>query len=198
MEDKEFLDWVENAAVENFKAQHHTADVLAKEAALTLTVMVAAMGAGMAYAIKSVAGGVPGALEYGAIAFTLYLMGLSFWLVVGCMKITPISPVFNEPKNLLNAAYKFSAIRRFELSNMQLGIDEAAIRNGTVASRLNKIRLCAVASPLIFLVAAGGAFLVALYLELGAAPVNLVEGTDRPALGEVWDCPTSLPSFECE
>ncbi|MFQ1062148.1 hypothetical protein [Bordetella trematum] len=202
MEEKDYLDWVETAAVENFKAQHFTADVLAKESALTLTVMMAAMAAGMAYAIKGITSDAPGVVEYGAIAFTTYLMGCSFWLVVGCMKIHPISPVFNEPKNLLNDAYTFAEIRRFELKNMQDGIDEAAIRNGTVARRLNSIRQATIASPIIFVVVAVGAWAIseawARYPASESGAVYLVEGNDKPVPAEVWGCPTLLRSYECE
>ncbi|WP_199827874.1 hypothetical protein [Alcaligenes faecalis] len=199
MKDKEYFDWVENAAVENFKAKHHSADILAKEAALTLTVLLAAMGAGTAYAIKAITGESPGSIEYGAVGFIVYLMALSFWLVVGCMKMQPIYPVFNEPKNLLNDAYDFSAIRRFELENMQMGIDEANARNGKVAARLNRIRLAAIASPLIFLLAAAVHLVAVQESEPGLSSVSeySAPGIGSPELDEVWGCLPLMRSFEC-
>jgi hypothetical protein len=149
----DLLDWVEKAAVENFRIQHQTADILAKEAATTLTVLLAGLGAGTAYAIKAVSGEVSGPIAYGAVAFTIYLLALSMLLVLKCLMIQPIPSIFNEPKNLLNDLYSFSEIRKFELENMQDGIEAAGARNGRVARSLNRIRLAAVVSPTWFLMA---------------------------------------------
>lgn len=149
------LDWVEKAAIENFKVQHQTADILAKEAATTLTLLLAGLGAGTAYAIRAITGEVAGPIAYGAVAFTIYLIVLSIVLVLKCLKIQPIPSIFNEPKNLLNDLYSFDEIRKFQLENMQEGIEEAGARNGRVARSLNRIRLAAVASPCWFLMAFG-------------------------------------------
>lgn len=151
----DLLDWVEKAAIENFKVQHQTADILAKEAATTLTVLLAGLGAGTAYAVRIVTGEISGPLAYGAVAFTIYLLLLNVVLVLKCLMIQPIPSIFNEPKNLLNDLYTFNEIRQFQLKNMQEGIEEAGARNGRVARSLNRIRLAAVASPGWFLMAFG-------------------------------------------
>lgn len=155
-----YLDWVERSAVENFKLQHHTADVLAKESATTLAVLLAGLGGGTAYAVRAVTGNAPNSVEWGAVMFTVHLLVLCFLLVWRCLKIQPIPPIFNEPKNLLGVLethphLTFEEIRKFELENMQDGIQAAGERNGRVAASLNKIRLAAVLSPIWFLVAFG-------------------------------------------
>lgn len=40
----ERLDWIEKSAIENMKMHHACADTLAKEAAVTLTVLLAGIG----------------------------------------------------------------------------------------------------------------------------------------------------------
>lgn len=154
----EYLDWVERAAVENFKLQHQTADILAKESATTLAVLLAGLGGGTAYAVRAVTGDAPTSVEWGAVAFTVHLLVLCFLLVQRCLKIQPIPSIFNEPKNLLGVReshpdLSFDDIRGYELQNMQDGIQTAGVRNGKVAASLNKIRLVAVLSPIWFLLA---------------------------------------------
>lgn len=150
------IDWIERAAIENFKQQHFTADVLAKEAATTLNVLLAALGAGTAYAVKAVNGQEAlSPVEYGAICFTVYMVILSVILVCSCLKIQPIGAIFNEPKNLIQPMYRLEEIRYFELQNVQEGIEAARVRNAKVARSLNCIRLAAALSPLWFLIAFG-------------------------------------------
>jgi len=156
--DSKYLDWVENAAVENFKMQHHTADILAKEAGLTLAMLIAALGGSTAYAVRAVTGSTPSAIEFGAVGLTITLVLLSVLLVWRCLMIRPIPAIFNEPKNLLGEQlerYSFDEIRKFQLENMQDGIQEAGERNRRVAVNLSFVRMAAVISPIWFLVAFG-------------------------------------------
>lgn len=175
----EYLDWVETAAVENFKMQHRTADTLAKEATSTLAMMLAALGAVTAYAVKAISAPTPDAFSVGAVCLTVTLIALCAVLVWKCLMIQPIPAIFNEPKNLLGEnvqKHTFDEIRRFELENMQEGIAEAIERNRKTARALNRIRLGAVISPVWFLVAicfhwawAAGAAAKAAALAAGAS-----------------------------
>ncbi len=154
----DYLDWVEHAAVENFKIQHSTADVLAKEAGHTLAMLMAALGGSTAYAVRAVTGNAPGAIEFGAVALTITLGLLCVVLVWNCLMIQPIPAIFNEPKNLLGEhldGYSFEEIRKFQLEHVQNGIEAAGTRNKNVAASLNLVRLAAVLSPIWFLVAFG-------------------------------------------
>lgn len=147
------LSWVESSAIENMRLHHHTADILAKEAQTTLTVLLAGMGGSVAYSARVFASDGADWLSYGAAAFTLYLLVLNWALVVFCLKIAPIPQIFNEPKNLWSNLYTLDELRVFELENLQDGIDAAAERNGKLAKRLNRIRLFAVFSPICFALA---------------------------------------------
>ncbi|MFY1957096.1 hypothetical protein ACOTCL_29065 [Achromobacter xylosoxidans] len=148
----ELLDWVEKAAVENLKQHHQAADMIAKEATTTLTVLLAGMAGALAYAAKAVDTGAWGWLPVGAAAFSAYLLVLGLCLVLGCLRIGDIPAIYNEPKNLLHPDLSLDQVRRYELENAQARINDAAARNHRVATTLNRVRLAAILSPLVFLV----------------------------------------------
>jgi hypothetical protein len=68
----------------------------------------------------------------------------------------PIPPVFNEPGNLDMPGFDLLALKKGNLVGLQDRINKAAARNRDIAQWLNRLRLAAVASPLIFLYAANG------------------------------------------
>lgn len=151
------LDWIERAGVSNMQGKHATAQWLAQQAGVTLTVLLAGAGGSLAYATKLMEPGATAA-AWGAAWLCGYLAVLGLWLVVGCLLARPIGAVYNEPGNLLSDAaqkYSFDELRRGELQLLQKGIDEAFHRNERVARHLNAIRVCAALSPLVFAVAAG-------------------------------------------
>jgi hypothetical protein len=144
------LDWIEEAAIENMKAHHACADVIAKEAATTLTVFLAAMAGGMTYAAKAIEQKSWTWFSVGATAFAVWFFALSGLLVWKCLMMRPIPPVHNEPKNLNQAGFELDALKEAELDGFQRRIDESAARNRLVARWLNWLRLAAVASPVVF------------------------------------------------
>jgi hypothetical protein len=148
------LDWIEKAGIENMKMHHTTADVLAKEAAVTLTVLLAGAGGGLAYAAKAVESHSWTWLSIGAWAFTAWLLLVSWYLVSKCLMIEAIPQIYNEPRNLNDPDYDFDQLREAEMLGLQLRIDEAAARNDLVATHLNRARRLTIASPLIFILAA--------------------------------------------
>ncbi|WP_315136761.1 hypothetical protein [Achromobacter marplatensis] len=148
----ELLDWVEKAAVENLRQHHQAADVLAKESATTLTVLLAGMAGALAYAAKAVEADAWGWLPVSSAVFSAYLLLLCLRLVLKCLKIEDIPSVYNEPLNLLQPDLSLEQIRRYELENAQQRINDAVARNNRVASALNRIRVAAILSPLVFLV----------------------------------------------
>ncbi|MCH1995317.1 hypothetical protein [Achromobacter xylosoxidans] len=150
---KELLDWVESAANENLKMHHASADFLAKEAQTTLTVLLAGMAGAVAYGAKAVEQDSWGWLAAGSGAFGLYLLSISWLLVLKCMRIAPMPQIYNEPDNLFRPALGLEWVRERELSNKQYAINEAAARNRRVARWLNRVRLSAVLSPLVFIFA---------------------------------------------
>jgi hypothetical protein len=150
-------EWVEKAAIENLKGRRETADVLAKEAQTTLTVLLAGAGGAWAYAVKlldsaATRGGV--AALVAAAWLTLLAMLLVWW----CMRIQPIPAIYNQPSKLLerpNSGESFEEWRLGELHGIQARIDKAVARNGLYAKRLNRIRVLATLTPVLALLGVG-------------------------------------------
>lgn len=140
----ETLEWIEKAALENLRGHLQIADGLAKESATTLTILLAALSGAFGYALS--------VSEYriGSVALTAYLFALCFVLVTRCMMIKEFPATTNEPRNLNQQGFSFDALRNAELKNLQDRIDQAAQRNAITAQWLNRVRLGAICSPLIF------------------------------------------------
>jgi len=151
----DLIDWVEGQALENVRFHVQSADIILKEANTTLTLLLAGVGGASAYVVKLLETGRPVWLLVAAIAFGLWLLCLSAWLIRGCLKIEPIDAPTNEPKNLFQPKFSLEAIKEVEFENLQQRIDRIVRRNARVAVRLNRIRLCAVLTPFIAAVAAG-------------------------------------------
>jgi hypothetical protein len=141
------LDWVEKAALENLRGHLQSADVLAKEAAATLTILLAGLSGAFTFAVGTQS------FRVGAIILTVYLFVLCFVLVIRCMMIGRLPAITNEPRNLNQDGYELEALRRTELDNIQGRIDQTARRNAVTARWLNYVRLGAILSPAIFIVA---------------------------------------------
>jgi hypothetical protein len=159
----DLLDWTEKAALENLRFHLQNADNLAKESNTTLTVLLAALGAVLAYTLRVDSAGTVNAINIGAGVLTAYLVALSTLLVYKCMRIAPIPAPTNEPRNLYQKNFKVEMLREIELNNMQERINQIVARNDALTTWLNRIRLFAVASPIVFL---AGAFLAAHLLDL--------------------------------
>ena len=149
----EKIDWIEKQAAENLKFRLQNCETLAKEANNLLTVLIAAIGAGVAYSIKNAEAGSEAALLVGSIATVTWLMAVAFVLVFKCIRTSLIIPIGNEPKNLSLESYTLEQIKGFELENVQNSIDHMAKRNGNTAHWLDKARFAAIASPLVFILA---------------------------------------------
>jgi hypothetical protein len=116
--------------------------------------VLAGLGGSLAYAVKVFDPGPAGPVAVGAAALCGYLVVVAVGLVKGCLVVRPIPPVHNEPANLAQTQYSIDALREAELENMQARIAEVTKRNDQSASRLNALRQAAIASPLVFVVAA--------------------------------------------
>ncbi|HDR9161793.1 TPA: hypothetical protein QDB28_002161 [Burkholderia vietnamiensis] len=147
-DEKERLAWIEAAGIENMKAHHACADYLAKEASTTLTLTLAGMGGGLAYAAKAIDVHNWTWFSVGAAAFTAWMLIVSGYITLRCLRVAAIDQVYNEPKNLEKTGETFEYLRRCELLSLQQRIDRASARNAEFAKRLNRARICAIASPL--------------------------------------------------
>jgi len=140
----ETLEWIEKAATENLKGHSQTVDTLAKEALTTLTILLAALSGAFGYALT--------ASDYriGAVVLTIYIFVICVTLVTRCMMIEEFPAITNEPRNLKQDGFPLDILRSVELQNMQCRIDMAAQRNAITAQWLNRLRIAAICSPLIF------------------------------------------------
>ncbi len=148
------LDWIEKSAVENLKQRVEGADVLAKESATTLTVLLAGAGGSLAYAIKAADGDFSASVLIAAFVCA-WLANCAIWLVLTCLKISAIELVYNEPKNhllRLTSDVNFENWRRKELEGMQVRIEANTARNDKTAKSLNQVRTMAAATPAFGLV----------------------------------------------
>lgn len=168
----ELLDWTEKAALDNLKFHLQNADNLAKEASTTLTVLLAGIGGAIAYTLKGFDSGVATAATIGAGGLTLYLTVLCVLLVFKCMKIEPIPAPTNEPRHLYQKSFDLNVLRELELDNMQERIDQAVRRNDGTTAWLNRVRVMAVLSPVIF----SAVYACVVLVELGRAYLAVVGG----------------------
>ena len=150
--DKEKLDWIEKNALENLRSRINTADILAKEAQVTLTVLLAGIGAALGYAFKD--GSIASNISRSMLILSGYLMIIAGIVVFTCMMVVEIPMVTNEPQNLNGEKTKnlsLEEIRGYELENIQKRIDETRNRNDVTAKWLNRARALTVFSPVVFL-----------------------------------------------
>ena len=71
------LTWAETAGIENLKARHETLSNIRKEAASTLTILLAGLGAALAYAAKVAEPYAAGPVTFGAAVLCVWLVALS-------------------------------------------------------------------------------------------------------------------------
>jgi hypothetical protein len=150
----EVLAWVEEAAIENMAGKHKTAEWIAQQASLTLTVLLAALGGSLTFAAKLFEPN-PSAVSKGAAVLCIYLALVAVFLVRRCLMVEPIDAIHNEPKNLLSFPGKpLDELRRMELDAVQERIESARERNEFGASVLNRTRLMlAAGAPIVFAIA---------------------------------------------
>lgn len=150
------LDWVERCAIENLKSRVQTADVLAKEAAATLLLLLGGTGGALAYA-RPLLDGAAAPSAWVAAAVAGWLAVLAMLLVLGCLMAIRIPAVYNQPNRLLARDPTTDSLddwRYGELLNLQDRIDAAVQRNNRIALRLNVLRALAAATPVVVGVAA--------------------------------------------
>lgn len=146
----QLLDWVERQALDNIRARFATADLIAKEAQTTLTVLLAGVGATAAYAAKMFDAGPPPPLVLASAATCGYLSALSAILVIVCMRLQSYPSQYQEPRNLM-VDLPLEKIRELELINLDDRIKEATLLNSRRARYLNNVRLLAVFSIVVFI-----------------------------------------------
>lgn len=150
----EKLDFAEAAAKANADFHLACADVLARESNALLNGMLAGAAGALAYFVMLADKGAATWLRFGIAAAVIYLFVGAALVLWKCLRVRPIYPPTNEPKNLVPEEFDLDSIRRSELKNRQACIDLNRDRNDLVGMWLNRCRAAAVATPLIFLVGA--------------------------------------------
>lgn len=149
------IDWIERQALENLRFRLTNAETLAREANATLLILLAGVGGGLAYVAKGMESPALSALTAGAAAFTGWLVLCALMLTAKCILTANLAVPTNEPKNLKPAiGMDLDRAREYELENIQGRIDETKARNWRIARWLDRVRLMAVSSPVVFAIAA--------------------------------------------
>jgi hypothetical protein len=150
-----YIEWAEKAAIENLRGRIANADSIGKEANTLVTLLLAGIGGSLAYAFKAFDDGSASPAACGAAAVAVWFAIVAAIVLWRCVMTRPLSALMNEPKNIYRPELQLSevAIRQFELENLQLRIDETKERNRKVALWLDRGRLAAIATPLIFAIA---------------------------------------------
>jgi hypothetical protein len=145
------LEWIEMHAIGNLKARVETATILAHEAHNTLLLTLTGTVGALAYAVKLVDGEVTNS-AIAASAACIWLMVVSVFIVMRCMRVAPIPAVYLQPESLFE---RFSKGRSFEewrartVLRMERRIQTLITRNAKVAQALNRGRMAALATPVI-------------------------------------------------
>jgi hypothetical protein len=158
----DLLKWAEEAGLENLRFRLQNTETLAREATTTLTIVFAALGGVVAYAIKGLESSTVTPLTAGATVCSLWLMVVGFLLVHCCLKTSDFQTPTNEPHNLYKPAYTLAILRELELNNIQARIVVANARNERTAVWLDRCRYCVLCAPIAFAVGALARHLYAL------------------------------------
>lgn len=182
------LEWIEKQGQESLKARFATAEIVAKETQTTLTVLLAGIGGSAAYAAKIFETGPSGPIEIAAAVVCVYFIVLSVILVVVCMMFRSYPALYQNPENLMHAAYSIDEIREEEVKNLGARIKEAAEINGKRAKHLNILRIAIALSPFLF---AAAAVVIPQKPPTNSEKAKLACKVDQPASGAI------AVRFEC-
>jgi len=150
----DILTYAENAGMENLRFRLQNAEVLAKDATTTLTVILAGIGGSLAFTVQGLGNKELTPFVAGAAVLAVWLMIVGCLLVIKCILTSELQAPTNEPSHLFQPEYEAEVIRKVELRNIQKRIDLTKARNIDVAYWLDRCRLLALSSPLIFIIAA--------------------------------------------
>ncbi|UCU95227.1 hypothetical protein [Hydrogenophaga taeniospiralis] len=145
------LEWIEEHAVENMKARVETATVLARESEHTLLLVLTGTAGALAYGVQVLDGKLSNS-TIAAAAACIWLMAVSAYLVLRCMKIGPVPAIYSHPETLckrfqLNVPHE--EWRTMVILKMEPRINSLIARNERVAKALNLARLAALLTPLV-------------------------------------------------
>ncbi|EWS61504.1 hypothetical protein Y694_00778 [Methylibium sp. T29-B] len=94
----------EEQGYEAMKGRLATAEWIAKQAEVTLTVLLAGIGGSLAFAVKLFEPG-SSSLAWAAAGVCAWLSALAFWLVVSCLMVSPGAGPLQRAKELVGEAW---------------------------------------------------------------------------------------------
>jgi len=136
------LDWIEHQGHGNMKRHMDDMDIYARESHQTLLLLLAGAGGSLVIGVDR------SALEFVVTSF--YLFGLAVLNVTQCLMLREAPAPFNDPKNLHRPTWTLNRLRRAELNSLQDRISMASQRNIETAVWMNRIRILACLTPLVF------------------------------------------------
>lgn len=152
---RELAEWAERNGLENLRMHLNSMDAMKRETVTTLGVLMASIAAALAYVIKAMDSHAMTPVAWGAACLVAWLFVVCVLLVTQCLRVADAPAPTNTPANLYQPTYSIDAVRAVELRNIDTRIEAAAARNRRTASWINRLRLLAIASPVVFLIAYG-------------------------------------------
>jgi len=150
---EDLQEWAEEAAYENLKWHISAGDLIGTQASAFLTLLLAGMGGSLAYAAR-LAEPRPTLVAWGAGATCIYLGVVATLLLLRCIRLRMSPVVRNSPDHLLPEGRSLAEVRPGELANVQRRIERQMSINSSRALWLDGLRMSALATPLVFTVAA--------------------------------------------
>lgn len=163
----DLLDYVEAEAKASAEFQVACRDAVLKEVNTTVAGLFGGGIGALAYAVGLSEKPAMLWAAWGMAGSGAYLLAVALWVVVLCLRTQTVWPPANDPGLLLDAdelngvgdADGLVALRRANLRSKQRSIERNRSANARVAVWLDRLRLAALAVPLVFIAAvalAGG------------------------------------------
>ncbi len=144
--------WAFECGYSNLKQRIDTGTVLVAQSATTLALLLAGLGAALAYGVR-VFESRPGIVAWGAAAVCVWMALLAAVLVAKCVNARPAPLLHTSPTNVLVPGATLRQIQAGELQRLQERIKIQSEVNEARAMWLNRVRYGAVATPLVFALA---------------------------------------------
>lgn len=158
----DLLDYVEAEAKANADFQIACRDAVLKEVNTTLAGLFGGGVGALAYAVSLSEKPAMCWAAGGMAASSVYLLAVALGVVVLCLQTQEVRPPANDPALLLDAdelkgvgdVEGLRALRYANLRSKQRSIERNRAANDSVAIWLDRLRLAALAVPLVFIAAA--------------------------------------------
>jgi len=151
----ELAQWIEDQAGQVSAFQERCMAALEAQAAALLNLLLAGGGGALAFAVHLVEQRAETWLQAGITAATVWLFLVAAVLLLRAMWAQPVYGPGNDPAHLKVAMeIDLVSARLFQLDHQQSAIEHDRARNDRIGMWLNRCRILAAATPIVFLAAA--------------------------------------------